>query len=325
MAMAAKSEKRLFVRFNEPSMYRFFRLDLDDRDGEEAEGKPRFRFDFEKPTGPHGFATILTMGKFIYVFFNDCTWRGAYSPQSNGFEWVEIAKMLAGKRENPAALVVGGKIYVFGGVSSKGSDPFAEVYDPDSDKWEALPDPPDHLRTTVILFASAPDPDDCQKQIVLIHLRRNRSLFAFRVDDQSWSSFDPDFGTGDSLEPIMFRGPRRGPAVVVGDLLLSSGGCCVWAYNLRDRKWVRPCVWVPDESEIDFCSCGKPSLIDLGNGEIGFVWVDTPIINNGAGRLVNWFKLSLGRTAEGNPIVRKKQGPYCNFFRDHYYADCFAF
>ncbi|KAJ4823033.1 hypothetical protein Tsubulata_012350 [Turnera subulata] len=57
---------------------------------------------------------------------------------STGKAWVRRPPMLA-PRSRPSVVTVGGELYVLGGVADY---PWGEVYDPGSNTWEALPDPP---------------------------------------------------------------------------------------------------------------------------------------------------------------------------------------
>ncbi|CAF1738898.1 BnaC09g22030D [Brassica napus] len=44
-------------------------------------------------------------------------------------------------RKNPVAGIVDGKIYVMGGCKADETKNWAEVFDPNTQTWESLPDP----------------------------------------------------------------------------------------------------------------------------------------------------------------------------------------
>ncbi|KAJ4826282.1 hypothetical protein Tsubulata_051166 [Turnera subulata] len=57
-------------------------------------------------------------------------------------QWMHKPDMLAPRSDSPSMVVVGGKLYALGGLDEDHYHCWAAVYDPTSDTWEDLPDPP---------------------------------------------------------------------------------------------------------------------------------------------------------------------------------------
>ena len=64
--------------------------------------------------------------------------------------WNKNLSLMISRREMPGLAVLDGKLYVFGGTGwCNKKSPWAEVYDPSLDKWEALPQPPPYIIDTI--------------------------------------------------------------------------------------------------------------------------------------------------------------------------------
>ncbi|CAF5105236.1 unnamed protein product, partial [Rotaria sp. Silwood1] len=79
--------------------------------------------------------TVLVTGGAwhkLLDFLNSCE---VYDPLTNN--WTEVASMTQGRAGHTATLLSSGKVLVTGGELG---EPFAELYDPVSDKWTPADD-----------------------------------------------------------------------------------------------------------------------------------------------------------------------------------------
>ncbi|XP_050227626.1 F-box/kelch-repeat protein At4g39590-like [Mercurialis annua] len=92
--------------------------------------------------------------------------------------WRRVGSMAAA-RSRPGAVSINGKVYVFGGHCSA-SEPFGEVYDPSSDTWATLPDPPNgiNLRDSFLTRSSL------DNDFIIVH--SGLEFYAFHPRSMSW-------------------------------------------------------------------------------------------------------------------------------------------
>ncbi|KAK9988340.1 hypothetical protein SO802_028579 [Lithocarpus litseifolius] len=111
--------------------------------------------------------------------------------------WKPVATMTFPKRFQPPSVVLDDKLYVFGCVSAseveaKGSG-WMEVYDPDSNTWEPLPNPPPGFLFSPHFLAYYAAIDS--KKQILIAQQESASLFAtfylYHVVDRCWTLLEP--------------------------------------------------------------------------------------------------------------------------------------
>ncbi|KAF8046762.1 hypothetical protein N665_3442s0005 [Sinapis alba] len=76
--------------------------------------------------------------------------------KGSGFTWREAPRMKLA-RKNPVACILDEKIYVMGGCNVYESTNWAEVFDPNTQTWESLPDPGPRLRSSLIKIIYARD------------------------------------------------------------------------------------------------------------------------------------------------------------------------
>ncbi|KAJ4832596.1 hypothetical protein Tsubulata_023328 [Turnera subulata] len=113
-----------------------------------------------------------------------------------GVGWQRKARMLVA-RIAPATVVVGGKIYVLGGYmfeDNPDDTPWAEVYDPTSNIWEALPPPP---KIPMLEFgcvfryqffsAGLEDDNDGEKGSIIVLSLPEELLLQYSVANKSWN------------------------------------------------------------------------------------------------------------------------------------------
>ncbi|KAJ4842499.1 hypothetical protein Tsubulata_027090 [Turnera subulata] len=98
--------------------------------------------------------------------------------------WQRKPLMIVPRRRSQA-IVLGGKLYVFGGVGVDDDDaPWAEVYDPISNTWEALPQPPEGFGYG-FLSASLKDDNDEEKGSVVLF--QHGKVMEYHVANKCWS------------------------------------------------------------------------------------------------------------------------------------------
>ncbi|CAG7864421.1 unnamed protein product [Brassica rapa] len=69
--------------------------------------------------------------------------------KGSAFTWREAPRMKL-PRKNPVACILDGKIYVMGGCNADEATNWAEVFDPNTQTWESLPEPGPRLRSSLI-------------------------------------------------------------------------------------------------------------------------------------------------------------------------------
>ncbi|KAJ4823030.1 hypothetical protein Tsubulata_012345 [Turnera subulata] len=123
--------------------------------------------------------------------------------------WVAKPPMLV-PRCNPHTATVGGKLYVLGGASDYGRDPWGEVYDPESNTWEALPDPPFIPKTG---FFSAGLEEEEEDGCVIILSVLGRVLMEYSVGAKRWKMCELP------VNRYLHTQHSDGPAIAVGRVL----------------------------------------------------------------------------------------------------------
>ncbi|XP_023633845.1 putative F-box/kelch-repeat protein At4g19330 [Capsella rubella] len=128
-----------------------------------------------------------TVGSETYVI------GGQNTPSSSADVWVY--NRLIGKRKAPSMMVarknpltcsLDGKLYVLGGCEPDESMLWAEVFDPKTQTWEALPDPGVELRYSLV--------KKLQAKQGKIYVRSNKKNFVYLTKESRWEEADPNLG-----------------------------------------------------------------------------------------------------------------------------------
>ncbi|KAK8618317.1 hypothetical protein V6N13_132312 [Hibiscus sabdariffa] len=167
----------------------------------------------------------------------------------------------------PAAVAIGGKIYVFGSTPSTGGC-FVEVFNIHGNRWDILLPPP--VSSFDLLCLSDPVLFDFSRSRILVHFGSNNSLYAFSPtpDGGSWECLDTEFWSWANASVIVddiayFLFDPISDWVTHSDSRISFGG-----YHLLDKRWL-PIQWHSDAPLLILFS---PNLFHLGNGLICLVW-----------------------------------------------------
>ncbi|KAJ4844991.1 hypothetical protein Tsubulata_041959 [Turnera subulata] len=157
--------------------------------------------------------------------------RNTTTRKSNdsGGKWQRKPRMLAPKSA-PHAVVVGGKLYVLGWkeIGNDEDQPWAEVYDPATNTWEALPLPPKILKYN-FFWAGLEDDNDGKKGSIVFLSVLDEILLEYNVATKSWNVSKLRNGFGGRLR----TGSRGGPAVAVGRMLYWFCDCSCRLYGLH--------------------------------------------------------------------------------------------
>lgn len=144
---------------------------------------------------------IYVLGYLVERSFTPNGRSYVYDPSDD--TWSPVARMPEEEARGASAVgVMGGKVYVAGGLRGGAVDDFS-VYDPSDDTWTTLPDLParlDHLVGGVI------------DGVFYVSGGRERRISAHRP---SMYAFDPDLGVWESRSPLLTS--RAGHAGVVFD------------------------------------------------------------------------------------------------------------
>lgn len=183
--------------------------------------------------------------------------------------WKRAPDML-NARNRGKAIVVEGKIYVFGGTHlDKAQDPWGEVFDPVKNKWEPLPPPPVYLDDNELragpVVAYGPS-----SSIML----GTTTKYVYNVKSGSWEQPAwPVYG-GDGLKPIG-----------VGNILYYTSRGKLLAANMKThrhyRGQIKGSTLGMKKHGNGSCSCchydpdGEPQLVHLGGKEFCFFTLDT--------------------------------------------------
>ncbi|KAJ4826746.1 hypothetical protein Tsubulata_016835 [Turnera subulata] len=153
--------------------------------------------------------------------------------------WRIQPRMLSPRSHPKATAVVGGKIYVFGGLSDSDrrhrvSDrhPWAEVYDPKPNKWMPLPHPPSVPKAKFLLAASWEEEETNNCYIAILSIR-DRVLLLYDVANHCWTQSE----LPNSIHGAALDFPHHGQAVVAGGLFcwFAPSTRILYAYDL-ERK-----------------------------------------------------------------------------------------
>ncbi|KAK8501914.1 hypothetical protein V6N11_063680 [Hibiscus sabdariffa] len=126
---------------------------------------------------------------FDSIHYNNCVFY--FDCARPDCEWKRAPPMLI-PRQNPSAVAIGGKIYVFGSTPPTGGC-FAEVFNIHENRWDTLPAPP--VSSFDLLDLSYPVLFDSSRSRILVHFRSSHSLYAFSTapDGGSWECLDTEF------------------------------------------------------------------------------------------------------------------------------------
>ncbi|XP_030943871.1 uncharacterized protein LOC115968588 [Quercus lobata] len=166
---------------------------------------------------PHADVSTPEFDRFLKVRSFD------FSTPDDG--WKPVATMTFPKRFEPPCLVLDDKLYVLGGfasdrysteVEAKGHG-WMEVYDPDLNTWEPLPNPPPEFGFPLcvplpVYFAAL----DSKKQILVAQnegARYKATFYVYHVIDRCWTILEP---RGRELRPH-YPDPVFGKRSVVVD------------------------------------------------------------------------------------------------------------
>lgn len=192
-------------------------------------------FEVFKGCTPHHNSSFALLGSDLFCFGGrnfDYNWSQPFvcdvykvSVRDSTGCWIPVRSLIS-QRMFPHSSVLGGKLYVLGGCPTGVPDTArgGEVYDPMTDSWQALPEPPCHLGCRIlsaalenpnrILVASLPEGD---------RFGSFANFFMYDVQNSSWKMLDPVRRFIHRNCPLGFRGK----AVAVGNYLY-------WVtYNLR--------------------------------------------------------------------------------------------
>ncbi|KAJ4845059.1 hypothetical protein Tsubulata_015501 [Turnera subulata] len=159
------------------------------------------------------------------------------SDSNNNSPWQHKRPMLV-HRSRPQTVVVGEKLYVLGGkLNDDDNKPWAEVYDPVDDIWEALPRPPKIPRHDKFFSTGLEDDNDREKggSIIVLSLE-DEILLEYHVANKCWNMSKLPGRT--SMLPKRFDHDIRdqipcGSAVAVGHMLYWFSSCTCRLYSLH--------------------------------------------------------------------------------------------
>lgn len=150
--------------------------------------------------------------------------------------WNKKLSVMISGREVPGLAVLDGKLYVFGGTGwCNKKSPWAEVYNPSIDKWEALPQLPPNIMDAI---------EDKPSFVVALHNLKKIVLdeYLYDVNTSSWEILKEDccdcYGRAVNQQPVAVQdtiywwSDRHG-----SDGYESVGGCpYIYAYDFSEMK-----------------------------------------------------------------------------------------
>ena len=184
------------------------------------------------PSIMHHFQPV-TLGDKIYVleafvdniYPNQTTAANVFCYDTKADKWQKLAGLpVERRRAGAGAAVYNGKLYLAGGIQNghaSGTTNMFDVYDPETDKWTALPNAPhirDHNMAAVVndkLYAIG-------GRNTSIHEPEFGAFYSKVVLDVD--VYDFKTGQWSTLAAKLPKGTGGGSAVVVGSLLLYIGG-----------------------------------------------------------------------------------------------------
>ncbi|KAJ4850556.1 hypothetical protein Tsubulata_028082 [Turnera subulata] len=186
--------------------------------------------------------------------------------KNNTPRWQRKARMLV-PRSAPATVVVGGKIYVLGGYmleDNADDTPWAEVYDPTSNIWEALPPPPEIPQPRLkfgcdfgyqFFSAGLEDDNDGEKGSIIVLSVPEDLLLQYNVANKSWNMDRVEMcglETWSGEPPGRIVYPGGPPAVAVGRMVYWFSGRtgCLYGFHIdthilyASEMVIVPCDWI---------------------------------------------------------------------------------
>ncbi|KAL5719412.1 hypothetical protein ACHQM5_012193 [Ranunculus cassubicifolius] len=164
-------------------------------------------------------------------------------------------------RQGSATVSTHGKIYVFGSVYWKKTEPWAEVFDPSMNQWFPLPDPPNELHQACQTIFHVVVGDT-------ILLSYDETLASFDVKTNSWCLLSTPL----TDSPFWNFG-----ATTLDDLLFMFHSCSVIAYDVVTNKWFKEPV---RGLELEYMSFLSPIalihgyVVHLGDKNLCVIWYD---------------------------------------------------
>ncbi|KAH7846959.1 hypothetical protein Vadar_020092 [Vaccinium darrowii] len=222
---------------------------------------------------------VVALGSTVYVLggIADTNIAGEEEEEEEEVEveveveaWKRAPDML-NARNRGKAIIVEGKIYVFGGTHlDKAQDPWGEVFDPVKTKWEPLPPPPVYLDDYELRAGPVVAYGPSSSSIML----GTTTKYVYNVKSGSWEQPAwPVYG-GDGLKPIG-----------VGNILYYTSRGKLIAANMKThrhyRGQIKGSTLGMKKHGDGSCSCchydpdGEPQLVHLGGKEFCFFTLDT--------------------------------------------------
>ncbi|KAL3618266.1 hypothetical protein CASFOL_038587 [Castilleja foliolosa] len=158
----------------------------------------------EEPNFALVYYTVVSIGPTIYVIGGAC--RSHFCPDDDDVihplhvhaevrvfnpsrpedGWRDVAPMNI-PRLQPAAVVVDGMIYVFGGFNPEEDTEDGEWYDPNTDTWHLF-SAEGYRPSFACVEASYVDPSGAKKVLVKSRRHDKQSLYMFLLDERRWES-----------------------------------------------------------------------------------------------------------------------------------------
>lgn len=172
---------------------------------------------------------------------------------SNYNKWKPIPAMHYGRKFAMSA-PLGGRIYVLGGAAPCSC--VGEVFIPQQCKWKPLAPPPSnlHLEWNCVSYPVIPDE---KNERLLVHFRKDGSLYAYYPATQEWDCLAKNFRCW------------KKPAALADDVLYIQhrGKCdCLVAYDLLTKVWLD--VKYSFDFTVDIRSFKFLNMLYLGNGTL---------------------------------------------------------
>ncbi|XP_075675459.1 uncharacterized protein LOC142644772 isoform X1 [Castanea sativa] len=204
--------------------------------------------------------------------------------------WKQLDQPMRNRRKDPKTIVVDGKLYVFGGLygykpipedSSSGRG-WMEVYDPITEKWDSLPNPPfSSSGVSVggsfepIMFAHLELEED-KHQIMVLDLSNSEEnnmcadFFKYNVMSSTWETWLQQHWT------LLYPYAQCGRAVVVDhtkaywacivSMEKRNIQCCIFGFDLKSESWARERLNpTPFLGESEYFFWTSPGLLHLSD------------------------------------------------------------
>ncbi|XP_075657335.1 uncharacterized protein LOC142627374 isoform X2 [Castanea sativa] len=204
--------------------------------------------------------------------------------------WKQLDQPMRNRRKDPKTIVVDGKLYVFGGLygykpipedSSSGRG-WMGVYDPITEKWDSLPNPPFsssgvRVRDSYepIMFAHLELEED-KHQIMVVDLSNSEEnnvcadFFKYNVMSSTWETWLQQHWT------LLYPYAQCGRAVVVDhtkaywacivSMEKRNIQCCIFGFDLKSESWARERLNpTPFLGESEYFCWTSPGLLHLSD------------------------------------------------------------